>query len=128
MNYSELAVQADISIKQAGATFTAKKIVSVFDPVTQTSENTFTTYNINAVILPLKRIREGQAAEVEYVSGDTTHLVLHEVSEILISAAEEVNNHDEVLVRGEWWLLKGLNKLSPDGSTVIIYKAYLQRK
>lgn len=126
--YANLAVQADMAIKSAGSTFTARTTTSTFDPIQQKTVDTSQQYTVNAVLLIPKRIREGQPSQQLYKGTETVALVLGQVQEILLSALVPVKNQDEILIDGEWWLLKGLNTLSPDGATKVIYKAYVQRQ
>lgn len=126
--YQNLAIQADMAIKTAGSTFTARTTTSAFDPIQQKTVDSYRDYSVNAVLLIPKRIREGQPSQQLYKGTETVALVLGQVQEILLSALVPVKNQDEILIDGEWWLLKGLNTLSPDGATKIIYKAYVQRQ
>jgi hypothetical protein len=115
-------------IKENGAQFKFRKSVDVSDPVagTVTEGEPLEQLVYAVVLLPGSQVK---SLPVEELTGENLQKI-SKMNNLLISPITplfRLTAPVEIEYEGEWWRIDLVSPLKPDGKTIILYKAFMQR-
>jgi len=124
-DYSALQKTAASLITKNGGAFSVRRQVGgTYDPVEGImSGGCVEAQSANAVVLPPKT--SGYPQKYEGVQNILTNAI-----DVLFSTdalAWAIEPGHEIQFNGEWWAIRSVSALSPDGATTLIYKAWAVR-
>lgn len=129
--FIRLRATATKLIKNNGAMYDFKREVpDVVDPIEGTTPGVPLETNLPAVILPPKKQGAAGQAFADVYKGEDGIVNLSKVNDILFSSegSEWIpTSEDKILYQGEWWTLKGVTPVIPDGQTHVLHKGIIRR-